>query len=174
MQSPQGVKIRFAQRVAVLLWIAAQVLNASTLPGQPEGLIGAWKPGTEVPPVGDQPARAFAPAAAVETLDSALLSSAAEPASPIEVWPNARPWGLHPPPEQRSDPLRAVEPPTWMLLGAATLLLATTNTRHHRRRTHTGCRHAAEPVGPIKKPRPIPWQGEGAAVESACDSQTAH
>ena len=109
MPSPQRDKIRLAQRAALLLWIAAQVLNASTLPGQPEGLIGAWQPGTEVPPAGGGPARAFAPAAA-ETLDSELLGSAAKPASPIEVWPNARPWGLHPPPEQRSDPLRAVEP----------------------------------------------------------------
>jgi len=173
MQSPQGDKIRLAQRVALLLWIAAQVLNASTLPGQPEGLIGAWQPGTEVPPVGGEPARAFAPAA-VETLDSALLGSAAKPEHPIELWPDPRPWGFHPPPEPRSDPLRVIEPPTWMLLAVATAVLATADTRHHRRRTHTGCRHAADPGAPIKKPRPIPWQGEGAAVESACDSQTAH
>jgi hypothetical protein len=174
MQSPQVDKIRLAQRAALLFWIAAQVLNASTLPGQPEWLIGAWKPGTEVPPIGDQPARAFAPAAAVETIDSALFDSEAKPERPVELWPDPRPWAVQLPPSRGSDPLRAVEPPTWMLLGAATLLLATTNTRHHRRRTHTGCRHAAEPVAPTKKPRPIPWQGEGAAVESVCDSQSAH
>jgi hypothetical protein len=158
MQSTGGDKIRLARPAALLLWIAAQVLNASTLPGQPEAIIGAWKPGTEVPAIADQPVRAFAPAA-TETLNSRLFTDAAKPESPIVLWPDARPWAVHLPPSQPNDPLRSVEPPTWMLLGAATAVLATTNTRHHRRRTNTGCRHAAEPVAPTKKPRPIPWQG---------------
>jgi hypothetical protein len=150
--------------------MAAQIVSASTLPGRPAQLHDDWKPAAEVSAVGDQPARAFAPAAPVETLGSTLLDSAAEPRAPIEVWPGARPWGLHLPPDQPSDPLRTVEPPTWMLLGAATALLATTNTRHHRRRTCTGWRHPAEPAATKRKPRPTPWQGESAAVEFTSDS----
>jgi hypothetical protein len=159
MPPPQEGRLCFAQRAALLLWIAAQVMNASTLPGQPEGLSRAWKPGTGVPPIGDQPARAFAPAAAVETLNSTFLNRAAKPESPVELWPDARPWAVHLPAGEQSDPLRGVEPPTWMLLGAATAMMATTNSRHHRRRTFTGCRHTAETAVPTKKAAPNPLVG---------------
>jgi hypothetical protein len=120
MPPPQEGRLCFAQRAALLLWIAAQVMNASSLPGQPEGLNRAWKPGTGVPPIGDQPARAFAPAAAVETLNSTFVNGAAKQESPVELWPDTRPWAVHLPAGEQSDPLRGVEPPTWMLLGAAT------------------------------------------------------
>jgi len=159
MPPPQEGRLCFAQRAALLLWIAAQVMNASSLPCQPEGLNRAWKPGTGVPTIGDQPARAFAPAAAVETLNSTFLNRAAKPESPVELWPDARPWAVHLPAGEQSDPLRGVEPPTWMLLGAATAMMATTNSRHHRRRTYTGCRHTAEPAVPTKKAAPNPLAG---------------
>src|ERR1017187_5557219 len=162
-----------AQRAALLLWVAAQVMSASSLPGQPEARHRAWKPGTEAPSISDQPVRAFAPAAAMETLNSTLLAGAAKPVSPVELWLDARPWLVHLPPRQQDDPLRGTLPPTWMLLAAATAVLATVDNPHHRRRTHPGCRHTAEPVGAIKKPRPPPWKRGERGCESAGDCQPA-
>jgi hypothetical protein len=174
MPPPQEGKICLAPRAALLLWIAAQVMSASTLLGQSKAPSPVWKPAIEDRSIGDQPARAFAPAAAVETLSSTLLIGAAKPDSPIELWSDARQCAVHLRTCRQRDPLRGVEPPTWVIVGAATLLLATTNTRHHRRRAHTGCRHAVEPAATKRKPHPTPWAGESAALGPLVIPKTAH
>jgi len=161
--SQQG-KICWAQRAGLLLWVAAQMMRASGLPGQPEARYRAWKPEAEARSIGDQTARAFAPAAAVERFNSTLLTAAAQEESPIELWFDARPWAFHSPGGEPADPLRGVLPPTWMLLGAASLVLATVDNRHHRRRRQTGCRHTAAPAAAKRKPRSNPRVRESAAV----------
>ena len=170
--SQQG-KICLAQRAGLLLWVAAQVMSASGLPGQPEARYHTWKPEAEARSVGDQPVRAFAPAAAVETLNSTLVAGGAKPEAPIELWLDAKPWAVHLPAGQPKEPLRGVLPPTWMLLGAASLVLATVDNRHHRRRTQTGCRHTTELAVRKRKPRSTPWVRESAAVSPLAIPRTA-
>ena len=148
-------------------------MSASSLPDQPEAGPRAWKPARDAPSISDQPVRAFAPAAAMETLNSTLLASAAKPVSPVELWLGAKSWAAHLAPSQQDDPLRGTLPPTWMLLVAATAVLATVDDPHHRRRTHVGCRRTAEPAGAIKKPRPPPWKRGERGSESNGDFQAA-
>jgi len=162
-----------AQRAALLLWITAQVTNASGLTGQPEDRNRAWKPDPETRSIVEQPVRAFAPAA-VETLNSTVRASAAEPLPPAELGFDARPWAILLPPRQQNDPPRSSLPPTWMLLVAATAVLATVDPRHHRRRTRTGYRRTANPAVTKRKPRPTPWKGESAAVDPLATPKTAH
>lgn len=156
MPPPRKGKVCLAKRAGIFLWIAAQLMSASTLPGRREAGYRAWRPSTESPFIADQPVRAFASAAATETLTSTLLSLAAKPEAPIELWIDGRTHVFHRPSIRRSDPLLGAQPQAWMLLAAATAFLTTVKTRHRRRRTHTGCRHTAELVIPIKKPRSNP------------------
>jgi len=173
MPATQEGTICLAQRAGLLLWVTAQVMSASGLAGQAEARYGAWKPEAEARSMGDLPVQAFAPAAGVETLNSTLLS-AAKPETPVELWPDARPWAVHLTPRRNRDPLPGVLPPAWVLLGAASLFLATVDNRHRRRRTHVGCRHAAEMVVTKRKPLPAPWAGAGRGCDSTCDLHTAH
>lgn len=149
---PREGKICLAQRAGMLLWITAQVISASALPVQPEARYRAGKPATEATAIADQQVRAFAPAAAVETLASTLFAAAAQPEPPIELWLDARLRAVPFPPRRQSDPLRSAQSPAWVLLCAATAVLTTVNTRHHRRRTHAGCRHPPNPL-PHQKSR---------------------
>jgi len=174
MQPVEEGTICSALRAAVLLWVAAHVTAASTLPVQSEAAFPVWNPATEIKSVAEQTARAFAPAAPVETLKSTLFAGAAKPESPIELWLDARLYGVHLPARRQSDPLRGNQPLTWTLLGLATAILATVDSRHHRRRTHTGRRHAAETVGRKKKAAPAPLEQGRARLQCTCDFNAAH
>lgn len=145
MPSRRTGKIRVAQRAALLLWITAQAISASALPGQHEDRYNIWKvaaaAASQDPSTDSEPAKAFD--AATEPLNSTLFN-AASPASPIELGFDT--GAAYAPPAEQHDPLRVAEPPTWMSVGVAAALLAGASPRHHRRRTRTGHRHAAEHV----------------------------
>jgi len=148
MQPRRAGKIRVAERAALLLWIAAHTISASTLPGQAQGRYNVWKlavaAAAVAPSAGSEPILAFDAAPAGAPLDSTPFPGAASPASPAELGFDT--GGAYAPPAEQHDPLRGAEPPTWMSVGVAAALLAGASPRHHRRRTRTGHRHAAEPV----------------------------
>lgn len=148
MQPRREGKIRSAQRAALLLWIAAHTLSASTLPGQHGDRYSVWKlavaEAAQPASARSEPAPAFEAATAMEPPNSLLVGVVVYPASPRELGFD---MGVaYAPSTEKGDPLRGAEPPTWMSVGVAAALLAGTTPRHHRRRTRTGHRHAAEPV----------------------------
>ena len=90
MQSSRESKICVALRVALLLWTAARILSASTLPGQHEDRhSGVWKlssvEAAQAPSASSDPATAFDAAAAMAPLNSTLFPNVTSSASPIEL-----------------------------------------------------------------------------------------
>jgi hypothetical protein len=154
MLRPLPSAIRAARRAAVFLWIAARVISASGLPDQSGNHYTAWKPESAAASLASRPIKAFAPAAAVETLKSALLGGGDKGEPPVELWLGARHWPANLPHRRQGDRQQGALASTWLLLSLAAAMLASVDSRHHRRRTHTGCRRIAKPFAPTKKPRP--------------------
>ncbi|HXP62491.1 MAG TPA: hypothetical protein VN829_18475 [Dongiaceae bacterium] len=142
--SPEG-QIWSGLRAALLLWIAAHAMSASTLPGPPEDFYTVWTPAAAEAAQAlwarPEPALAFDAPAAMEPLSPTLFLIVAGPETPIELVSDAD--EDYAPPAGQDGPLRGYEPPTWMSVGAVAVVLAGTGTRHHRRRKRTRRRHTA-------------------------------
>jgi hypothetical protein len=113
--SPEG-KIWSGLRAALLLWIAAHAMSASTLPGPPEDFYTVWTPAAAEAAqalwAGSEPALAFDAPAAMEPLSPSLFLIVAGPETPIELASDAD--AHYAPPTGQDGPLRGYEPPTWM------------------------------------------------------------
>ncbi|MGB7762940.1 MAG: hypothetical protein WBL61_24105 [Bryobacteraceae bacterium] len=156
MQPPGKGKLCFVQPAGLLLWMAVQVVSASTLPAQHETRYRVWKLATEDAPIGSQSGPASDPA--TWELPEPTLGVAAEPDPPAELWP----YRFHSPPLPKNGPSQGVETLVWMFLGAAITVLATADTQHERRRPQPGFRQC-----PTIKPRPPLQKGESAAEETS-------
>ena len=136
----------FAPRAALLLWIAAHAMSASSLPAQHEARYRVWKLGIEAGSNHGQPAPGSDPATARDLPRPTLAGAPAKPETPVELRPDVALQVFHFPVSPRSGPSRGAQVAVWMFLSAAAL--ATTDARHRRRRAHAGCRHTRDPAPP--------------------------
>jgi len=169
MPPPQEGRLCFAQRAALLLWIAAQVMNASSLPANPKG---STAPGSQAPGSRHRrPASAsfrsgrrcgntqfHVPQPCGQTGVSYRVVARFEAVgSPFACWRTKRPVAgrraadLDVTGRRNRDDGDNQQPPS-------------PPPHIHGMPPHGRTR------GPNKKAAPNPWQGESAAVESSGDS----